>query len=307
MSSPSATPSIPPTAAPANAASAAEARTIVGATAVSAIRAREMRSPSTVTSTAAPTTAISIACRYSSRTYALPEPAAARGTDTDTSSSPGASTVRPGPVASSSTRTSRRPADDASVTDAPNTTSGAVVSAAGDALTRFPPSVPVPRVAGDPTMAEASASAVQLERTSADEASHACDVSAPSVNPEPSTRCPPSSATRSIATTEGGNGRRPCRDATTRSVPPATGRASGSAASAASASSSDPADANERTLIELPPAPTPPPARTARSAPGRRRRRCSRPARPAPASSAGAGRGRRMPPRWRSRPRPPWG
>ena len=79
---------------------------------------------------------------------------------TETSSSSYAVTVRPGPVKRSSTAISRCPLLDSSAHVAPKQISGPVVSAAGEALIRLPPTVPTFRVARDPTIAEASARAV---------------------------------------------------------------------------------------------------------------------------------------------------
>src|SRR4051812_49832038 len=77
---------------PIKAAAAPGAATTVGATAVNATLAAEivdaLPTPSSVTRTAAPTTAISIARRYSRRMYALPDPASGRGTRTAVRSSP---------------------------------------------------------------------------------------------------------------------------------------------------------------------------------------------------------------------------
>src|ERR687888_1400916 len=150
--------------APASADSAAGTRMIVGATAVNASRTSVIRPSAGTGAAAAPTTAISIAWRYSSRMYAEPPPAGTAGTVTSVSSSPGAADVCPGPVARSATGIVRVPPDERSVRLASNTSNGATVSAAGDAFIRLPPIVPVPRVAGEPTIAAPSASAVQPRR-----------------------------------------------------------------------------------------------------------------------------------------------
>ncbi len=112
------------------------------------------------TTAAAPTTAISIARRYSRRTYALPEPGRAAGAGPPTHSSSARAAVLPGPVHSSASATRRAAPGERSSTSAPSTTSGAPVSIAGEAFITLPPSVPTLRVEGDPTSAEPSASAV---------------------------------------------------------------------------------------------------------------------------------------------------
>jgi hypothetical protein len=70
---------------------------------------------------------------------------------------------------------------------APKTISGAPVSIAGEAFMTLPPIVPTLRVAWEPTIAEASASAVHVLRTAALAVISACVTSAPSVrSPEAS-------------------------------------------------------------------------------------------------------------------------
>ena len=141
--------------------SASGARMIVGATAASAIlHSRTVPSSASTTCAAAPTTAISIARRYSSRTYALPEPATGAGRWTATHSSSARAAVLPGPVQSDSIATRRAAPGERSSTSAPRTTSGAPVSIAGEPFITLPPSVPTLRVEGDPTSAEPSASAL---------------------------------------------------------------------------------------------------------------------------------------------------
>ena len=121
--------------------------------------------PTSVTTAVAPTTAISICRRYSRRTYALPVPGAGEGTSTATSSSSPLATVAPGPAKSSSTGTVRVPVAERSVTVAPRQISGPPVSIAGEAFITFPPIVPWARVACEPTIALASARAVNRSRT----------------------------------------------------------------------------------------------------------------------------------------------
>ena len=134
---------------------------MVGATAARAIEIDlGTSSSSRVTAAAAPTTAISIARRYSNRTYALPERSGRQGNVIAVQSSVEAAVVRPGACQSPAIGTLRSPSTEASFTEAPSTTSGAPVSMAGEAFITLPPMVPVPRVAGDPIRAAASASAV---------------------------------------------------------------------------------------------------------------------------------------------------
>ena len=126
-----------------------------------ATRAPAITSPSSRTTAVAPTTAISIWRRYSSRTYALPVPGATGGSVTAVSSSPGSAEVFPGPVHSASSATSRVPPPALrSVTTPPRHRSGPPVSIAGDPFMTLPPIVPCARVAWEPTIADASASAV---------------------------------------------------------------------------------------------------------------------------------------------------
>ena len=185
---------------------------------------------------------------------------------TATRSSSGAATVEPGPEKRSATATVRSAPDDRRATVAPRHISGPPVSMAGEAFIRLPPSVPWARVACDPTIVLASASAVKRSRTSGCAAISACVASAPRCSPPFASSMPRSSPMRWIATSDSGSGALPWRAPTTRSVPPATGRAP--PASAASASSRFVAVANAVALTRRPP-------------------------RPAPASSAAAGRARR--------------
>ena len=73
--------------------------------------------------------------------------------------------VAPGPVQRSLIATCREPEGDCSVAVAPKQTSGPPVSIAGDAFITLPPIVPCARVACEPTIADASASAVSCSRT----------------------------------------------------------------------------------------------------------------------------------------------
>ena len=75
--------------------------------------------------------------------------------------------LRPGPPRDPRSRPSGCPVGERSVADAPKQTSGPPVSIAGDAFIRLPPTVPCARVAWEPTIAQASASAVKRCRTGA--------------------------------------------------------------------------------------------------------------------------------------------
>ena len=150
---------------PMRAASASGTRRIVGESAVIATRASVTVPPATVTTAVAPTTAISICRRYSSRRYALPVPCGGRGNGR--SRREARRRLRrssPGPVQRSSTAISREPDGDRSVAVAPKQTSGPPVSIAGEAFITLPPIVPCARVACEPTIAQASARAVKRAR-----------------------------------------------------------------------------------------------------------------------------------------------
>jgi len=109
----------------------------------------------------------------------LPVPGAGRGRPTAMSSSSFEATVAPGPVRRSSTAMSRVPPVERRVTVAPRQINGPPASIAGEAFMRFPPIVPCARVACDPTIALASARAVNRARTSGCAAISACVTSAP--------------------------------------------------------------------------------------------------------------------------------
>ena len=97
--------------------------------------------------------------------------------------------ARPGSAASPPVRsTARRAAPRAPVperrcADASKQSNGPPVSIAGDAFMTLPPIVPWARVACDPTIAEASASAVNRSRIGALARSRSCVTSAPSRRP----------------------------------------------------------------------------------------------------------------------------
>ena len=153
---------------PTSAVSAADTRRIVGASAVIATRASVIVPATTVTTAVAPTTAISIWRRYSRRTYAEPVagPGAGRSSRDEQLTrrrqpwSPGRSRARPSTLLARLTSTAGRPM-------APKHSSGPPVSIAGEAFITLPPIVPCARVACEPTIAEASASAVNRSRIDA--------------------------------------------------------------------------------------------------------------------------------------------
>ena len=87
---------------------------------------------------------MSISVRGMRRRYASEVRAAGRGTRIATSSSPGWRTVRPGAIENASTGTVRSPFGPAITHSARFTMSAHVVSAAGDALHRLPPTLPRP-------------------------------------------------------------------------------------------------------------------------------------------------------------------
>ena len=142
--------------------------------------------------------------------------------------------MRPGPAQSSSSATVRLPFTDRSSAAAPSTVSGAPVSIAGDPFITLPPSVPTWRVDGEPTSADASAIAVYDPTMTGSVISSACDIKAPTRTPALSSSTPPSSSMRSMATRSAGSAALPCRAPTTRSVPPAIGRAPAPRATSAS-------------------------------------------------------------------------
>ncbi len=212
---------------------------MVGASAVIATRASVMEPFSSVTTAVAPTIAISIWRRYSSRTYALPVPAAGAGMAIATSSSSAAADVRPGPVQRSARPTSRVPLGPWSTATAPWQRSGPPVSIAGDAFITLPPIVPFARVACEPTIDDASAMPVKRSRITGWATIASCVARAPRRMPPPWPSMPSRPGMRWIATIDPGSGFLPPRAPTTRSVPPAIGRAP--EASARTASSTLPA------------------------------------------------------------------
>ena len=152
-------------------------------------------------------------------------------------SSSGRMVVRPGPREQVGERDpAARPSSSGPPPAASKQSSGPLVSAAGEALARLPPSVPTCRVAGEPTIDAASAMAVQRSRMAGWPASSAWLVVAPIRRPPSVSAIPRSSAIRSSATRSSGSDHLPCRVPTTRSVPPATGRCPAAAAVSASAS-----------------------------------------------------------------------
>ena len=144
---------------PASACSAAVARTGVGATAASAIRAFAHTPSVSVTCEATPTTAMSSSRRGVWRRYAPPLRGPGAGITNSTSSSSGASTVRRTPEKNDATGTRRRPPPEATTASASSATSGGAMSAEGAALQRLPPIVARLRIWIEPTSAALSASA----------------------------------------------------------------------------------------------------------------------------------------------------
>ena len=207
--------------------SASATRRIVGASAVMATRASVTRStvhghrPRSRRRPRSPSAVGIPGGRRPSRCPArAPAGRPRRGARRDRASScPGRSTVR-------RRATERSPDRTAASRSAPRHSSGPPVSIAGDAFITLPPIVPLARVACEPTIADASARAVN--RTHGSGRSRRCPRGSrarPSRRP-PSVEVDRTSASiRSIATIASGSGALPCRAPTTRSVPPATGRA----------------------------------------------------------------------------------
>ena len=125
---------------------------------------------------------------------------------------------------SSATATQRVPAVERSVAVGAQHTSGEPVSIAGEAFITLPPSVPTLRVAWEPTIADASASAASRARI-AGWATMAWWPARRAGTPRRLGDPRGSSSMRSMATSRSGSGALPWRAPTTRSLPPATGRA----------------------------------------------------------------------------------
>ena len=106
--------------------------------------------------------------------------------------------------------TERSPAAERRITVASKHRSGPPVSIAGDAFITFPPIVPLARVACDPTIDAASASAVKRDRTTGLATSASCVTSAPRATPAPDSSMPRSASIRSMATIASGSGALPC-------------------------------------------------------------------------------------------------
>jgi hypothetical protein len=90
-----------------------------------------------------------------------------------------ASTLWRGPGKNSRMGTSRRADTEATSTIASATKRGGTVSAAGEALARFPPSVPRLRICGPPITAQARGNAGAADATSAERIISVCVVAAP--------------------------------------------------------------------------------------------------------------------------------
>src|SRR5439155_7709495 len=118
----------------------------VGATAARATRAAVQREPaeSSTTLTPAPTTAMSISLRGMNRRYAAPECGFGGGKRRLTRNSPGPKAVRPGATQKFSTGISRWPFGPATEQTVSRAISAGMVSAAGEALHRLPPTLARP-------------------------------------------------------------------------------------------------------------------------------------------------------------------
>ena len=156
---------------------------------------------------------------------------------TASTSSSSASAFRFGPRKNSVSGSVRTPRTLPSSTSASSTSSGGCASPAGEAVPRLPPIVPRLRICGEPTVREASASA---GRSSASSRLHRLRVgetgrrAGASRSRATSPSAPATSARLRIV-----SGRARSKfSSTSRSVPPAIGRASGRSALSLSASSS---------------------------------------------------------------------
>src|SRR5687767_11448933 len=155
---------------------------------------------------------------------------------TATISSSAARAFRLTPSRKSRRRSSRAPRALASSTSASPTSKGGSASPAGDAVPRFPPIVPRLRICGEPTVRDASASAGRSS------ASGAC-IASVYVKPAPSRSVPfsrdqPFSSGTSARLRIVSGRVRSKLSSTSRSVPPAIGRAPARSAFSRSASSS---------------------------------------------------------------------
>ena len=99
------------------------------------------------------------------------------------------------------------------------------MSPAGEAFAMLPPSVPRFWIWAAPIVPAASTSAGRCSRHRADRRMSVYVVSAPSVRPSPSAAMPRSSSSRHRSTVRAGGSPSSPVSATSRSVPPATGRA----------------------------------------------------------------------------------
>ncbi len=158
-------------------------------------------------------------------------------TSTETISSSGSRALRFTPTRKSSSRMRRSPRTLATSISALSTRRGGSASPAGEAVPRFPPSVPRLRICGEPTVREASASAGSASAISP-------RIASAYVSPAPSLTVPfsrdqlRSSPTSLRFSTSSGRNRSKFSP-TMRSVPPWIGTASGWSALSRSASSSE--------------------------------------------------------------------
>jgi len=147
-----------------------------------------------------------------------------------TSSSPGPSTVAPGPVVNCSTGTVRSPRAPAITQRAPTAHSAGPVSAAGEALHRLPPTEARPWIWVDPIRSIDSTSPGHSRATSRDSTIAAAGTAAPSQSSSSPSSSRVVSGMRFTSTNSRG-ALRPERSCTRRSVPPASTRAPDSARS----------------------------------------------------------------------------
>src|SRR5262245_25103205 len=209
------------------------------ATAARATRARVTAPEASMARlTPAPTTAMSISVRGMKRRYASLARFSRAGSRKEATSSPLASESLRGPIITSSTGTSRRPAGPTTVATAPAAMRAGTLSAAGEPLHRLPPRVARPWTCVDPMRLAASITPGQTFP------SVGCSLSSAPVTAAP-TRNPPRSSTMErvsrifLMSTMSSGSRMSERIWTRRSVPPASTRASPLAlASRATASSS---------------------------------------------------------------------
>ena len=205
-------------------------------------RTRRRVTPVPSTPTATVTDARSWPRRRVRRSCALAIRVVGAGISTAVTSSAGPSVVTPERTKNASSGIRRSPAGPATTTTAPWTRSAGAVSAAGDALHRFPASVARFRICTEPTTAAASASAATSRRITGCAAISVIVVVAPMTSEPPApARIPGASSGIRFTSTTSDGVIVPSRSRITRSVPPARTRASGPcSASRATASASVP-------------------------------------------------------------------